>query len=227
VRTTINEYEAGLVYVDGKLMGRLGPGRYWTCHPWAQKRIERVDLRTRTLSIGGQEITTRDKVAVRATVALQFKVVDPVRALHESQDFAEKLYQDIQLALRAIVASMEIDALLESKEEVGRALHERVAPEAEGHGLRVEKIGLKDIVVPGELRAIMNRVVEAKKAAQAALVAAREALAALRTRQNAVAMIREHPEHLELMRLEAMKEMAKSKGNTFVVGQAIVPSGGK
>jgi regulator of protease activity HflC (stomatin/prohibitin superfamily) len=219
---TINEFEAGLVYVNGKMTRCVGAGRTWTWRPWSNVRVERVDLRTRTLTVPGQEIMTRDKVTVRATVALQFRVVDPLRALHEAQDFHEKLYQDVQVALRALVASMEVDALLESKEEIGRGLMERAAPEAEACGLKLEKVALKDVTVPGELRAIMNRVVEAKKAAQASLISAREEMAVLRLRQNTVALIRENPPLLELMRLETLKEMAKNKGNTFVFGAPVM-----
>jgi regulator of protease activity HflC (stomatin/prohibitin superfamily) len=91
-------------------------------------------------------------------------------------------------------------------------------PEALAYGVEVSKVGLKDVILPGDLRTIMNRVIEAEKAAQAALIAAREEVATLRTRQNAAHMIAENPNLLELIRIEAMKEMAESGSHTFVFG---------
>ena len=217
-RVTVTEYEAGLLYVNGKLEGTLGPGRYWETSLFTQRRIVIVDLRARPLSITGQEIVTRDKVNVRVTVAAQYRIVDPVKAVQEVENYQDALHQDVQLPLRALVGGMELDALLESKDEIDRALMDDVAPRALAYGLELSRLGIKDVILPGELRSIMNRVVEAKKMAEAALLSAREEVAAARARQNVAAMVRDNPAILELLRLEAAKEMAKGRGNTIILG---------
>jgi regulator of protease activity HflC (stomatin/prohibitin superfamily) len=222
-RITVSEYEAGLLYVDGRYQRTLGPGRYWETGLLARRQIVVVDLRLRSFSITGQELVTRDKVNIRMTVAVQYRVADPVKAIHEVQSYQDVLYQDIQLPLRGLIAQLELEALLETRDSVDQQLLEQVQPGPRSYGLELVKVGLKDIILPGELRATMQRVVEAKKAAEAALVTAREEVATARARQNVAAMLRDNPGLLELLRLEAMKEMAKARGNTFILNGPPAP----
>jgi regulator of protease activity HflC (stomatin/prohibitin superfamily) len=113
---------------------------------------------------------------------------------------------------------MDLDALLDAKDSIDEALLADLAPRAAAYGLEVTRTAIKDVILPGELRTIMNRVIEAKKTAEAALLSAREEVATARARQNVAAMIRDNPTMLELLRLEAAKEMAKGRGNTIILG---------
>lgn len=219
-RVTVSDYEAGLLYVNGAYARTVPAGRYWETELAASRRIVVVDLRVRTQSIAGQELVTRDKANVRLSVGVQFRVVDPVKAVQEVQSYLDMLHQDVQMPLRGLIAQLDLDELLESRDQVDRPLLEQAAAAARRYGVELIMAGIKDVILPGELRAIMNKVVEAKKSAQAALVSAREEVATARARQNVAAMMREHPAMLELLRLDAAKEMAKSRGNTFVLGGA-------
>jgi regulator of protease activity HflC (stomatin/prohibitin superfamily) len=222
-RTTIWDYEIGLRYVNGRFEKRLGPGRYWEpgpllAHFFGSYWTVRMDMRLRTLSLTGQELVTRDKVNVRVTVAVQYRISDPELAIQRVQSYQDTLYQDVQLPLRSIVAQLDVDALLEGRDEVDQQLFEQARLSPAAYGVELVKVGIKDVILPGEVRALMQRIVEARKSGEATLIAAREEVAAARARQNVAAMLRENPAMLELLRLEAMKEMAKSPGNTFIVG---------
>jgi regulator of protease activity HflC (stomatin/prohibitin superfamily) len=213
------DFEVGLLYVNGRLQGTLGPGRYWeTAWLFGQRRIVAVDTRLRTVSIPGQEVLTSDQVNIRLTIAIEFRVVDPVKAVQEVQSYYDTLHVDAQMPLRALVGSMTLDQLLQAKDSLDEALLGNLAPRAASYGVEVSRAAIKDVILPGELRTIMNRVVEAKKTAEAALLSAREEVATARARQNVAAMIRENPTMLELLRLEAAKEMAKGRGNTIIFG---------
>jgi regulator of protease activity HflC (stomatin/prohibitin superfamily) len=233
-RTIIWDYEIGLRYVNGRFERRLGPGRYWEpgpllAHFFGSYWTVRMDMRLRSLSITGQELVTRDKVNVRMTVAVQYRIADPELAIQQAQSYQDTLYQDVQLPLRGIVAQLDVDVLLESRDEVDQQLFDQAKGSPAAYGVELVKVGIKDVILPGEVRALMQRIVEARKSAEATLITAREEVAAARARQNVASMLRDNPAMLELLRLETMKEIAKSPGNTFVVGNVptLPPSDGR
>jgi regulator of protease activity HflC (stomatin/prohibitin superfamily) len=132
-----------------------------------------VDVRERDLTIKGQEILTSDKVAVRVSIVVQFRVVDPVAALHQVESFEERLYTDVQLAARRSLASMTLEEILTNRNDLSEDILRDVKESAGGYGVEILRADVKDLVFPGNLQEIMNRVLAAERLSEAQLVDAR------------------------------------------------------
>jgi regulator of protease activity HflC (stomatin/prohibitin superfamily) len=169
----------GLRYVDGRLTDVLEAGRYEL--PTASSGLFRrprvevvlVDMRERELTIKGQEILTSDKVAVRVSILTQFKVVDPVAATEKVAAYEDRLYSDVQLAARRSLASMTLEAILTNRNQLSDDILAELQSGAAGYGVEILRADVKDIVFPGNLQDIMNRVLAAERLAEAQLVEAR------------------------------------------------------
>lgn len=215
----VEEFERGLLYRDGRFERVLGPGRYRTWNvPFLHVRITKVDLRRRAVAIHGQEVMTQDKVSLRMNVVGQFQVVDPVKAVHAVADLQDQLYTDLQLALRDLIGGVTLDALLADKGAVARALLETVRAKAVVYGVDLLDAGLKDLILPGEMKTIFNQVLTAQKAAEASLIQRREEVAATRSLANTAAMLEKNPTLLRLKELEVLERIMQGRGNTVVFG---------
>jgi regulator of protease activity HflC (stomatin/prohibitin superfamily) len=176
----IKSTHRGLRYEDGRLAGVLEAGRYEV--PDArQGRLGRrpvveivvVDLRERELTIKGQEILTADKVAIRVSILTQFQVVEPVAAVEKVVSYEDRLYSDVQLAARRALASMTLEQILTSRNQLSEDILSAVTDAAAGYGVKVLRADVKDLIFPGNLQEIMNRVLTAERVSQAQLVEAR------------------------------------------------------
>ena len=169
----------GLRYADGRLTDVLDAGRYRLPRPstrWVRRpRVEivQVDMRERELTIKGQEILTSDKVAVRVSILTQFKVVDAVAAVQKVAAYEDRLYSDVQLAARRSLASMTLEAILTNRNQLSEDILADLQTVAGGYGVEILRADVKDIIFPGNLQDIMNRVLTAERLAQAQLVEAR------------------------------------------------------
>lgn len=213
---TIWEYERGLLYRDGRFQRVLEPGRYrfWR---WERVRIDRVNLRQSSDVIAGQEILTSDKIEVRVSLIAQYAVSDPLLAVTAVDSYTEQLYQDLQLSLRSAVASRTIEALLEAREEIGAALLAEVAPLALNYGVALRRVGVRDIVLPGTVRAVFLKEVEADRTGRADLIKARHEHAAARARANTAKVLTESPGMLRLQELDALLALAGKQGNVVLL----------
>jgi regulator of protease activity HflC (stomatin/prohibitin superfamily) len=175
----IKDTHRGLLYEDGKLAKILEAGRY-TIPPrrrWLRARpmVEclLVDVRERELTIKGQEILTADKVAIRVSVLVQFRVTDPKAAIHTVDNFENRIYSDVQLAARRSLASMTLDEILTNRNRLSEDILSDVKEAANGYGVAIRRADVKDLIFPGNLQEIMNRVLAAERNSQAQLVEAR------------------------------------------------------
>jgi regulator of protease activity HflC (stomatin/prohibitin superfamily) len=175
----IKSTHRGLKYVDGRLSEVLEAGRYELPRPssdWVRRPVVEVvlvDMRERELTIKGQEILTSDKVAVRVSILTQFRVVDPVAAVEKVASYEDRLYSDVQLAARRSLASMTLDEILTNRNQLSEDILADVQALADSYGVRILRADVKDIVFPGNLQDIMNRVLAAQRLAEAQLVEAR------------------------------------------------------
>ena len=218
-RIEIQPYEAGLFYRSGRFLGTLGPGRHRVWFVFVHDRVVRVDLRTRTVQVVGQEITPLDRVSLRVNLIGRYRVVDAVKAVHAVEDYPNHLYQDLQMALRTHLAGVTLDALLANKGEAGLRVLEAVRPKALAYGVELQEAGIKDLVLPGEMREILNQVVEAQKEAEASLIRRREETAATRSLANTAALLEKNPALARLKELEALERIARQGGHVkFVTG---------
>ncbi len=209
IDVTVQAHEKGLRYEQGRLAAVLDPGRYklWT-HPEAQACIATADLRRTEVTISGQELMTRDKVSLRLTLTVAFAIENVVLATHHVDNVRDAVYSAVQLAARGYVAGVSLDELLEGRDAFSRFLSQEVVPKARSFGVRVDDLGVKDIVLPGEMKTLLNRVIEAEKAAAANVISRREETAATRSLVNTARLMADQPILLRLKELEAMKEIA-------------------
>ena len=172
-------------------------------------RSEAVDLRLRTLEVSGQDILSRDKVPLRLNLTAGVRISDPVEAKARLADVDAHLYKELQFALRAAVGTRTLDELLEDKGGIDAAISEQVRGRLSGLGIEVLSVGVKDIILPGEIKVVLLRVVEAEKAAQANVIRRREETAATRSMLNTAKVMEENPVALRLKELEVLERIAE------------------
>jgi regulator of protease activity HflC (stomatin/prohibitin superfamily) len=177
--TIIRSTHRGLRYEDGRLTEVLEPGRYrlpkaswWSRRPTVVEIVP-VDMREREITIKGQEILTADKVALRVSVITQFRVTDPVAALESVADYTDRLYSDVQLAARRSLATMPLGDILTNRNQLSEDILRDVKDAAAGYGVAINRADVKDLVFPGNLQEIMNRVLATERLSEAALVESR------------------------------------------------------
>jgi regulator of protease activity HflC (stomatin/prohibitin superfamily) len=176
----IKDTHRGLWYTDGVLSKTLEAGRYiiprrFDFGFWRTPHVEvsLVDMREQDLTIKGQEILTADKVAIRISIVVQFRVVDPTLALHAVSNYEDRLYTDVQLAARRSLASMTLDEILTDRNRLSEDILRDVYKAAGTYGVTIARADIKDIIFPGNLQEIMNKVLAAERTSQAQLVEAR------------------------------------------------------
>src|SRR5579859_8017242 len=175
----IKDTHRGLKYVDGVMAEVLGAGRYEIRRdkPVMGRKpkveIVLVDMRERELTIKGQEILTADKVALRVSIIVQFRVTEPRLALHQVASYEDRLYSDVQLAARRSLASMTLEQILTNRNQLSEDILRDVKTVAAGYGVDILRADVKDIIFPGNLQEIMNRVLAAERMSEAQLVEAR------------------------------------------------------
>lgn len=214
----VEAHERVMLFRDGELVDQLGPGHfvYWRGGPrvtWMS-----VDLREQVADIQGQEIMTADKVTLRMNLVVTHRVTDPVRAVTEVADWAQALYREAQLELRAAVGGRTLEKLLTDKDEVGNEIRNRLAPRAAEFGIAVSGVGLRDIILPGDMKMILNEVIVAQKQAEANLIRRREETAAARSQANTAKLLAENPVLARMKELEALQDILKGTEATFVLG---------
>jgi regulator of protease activity HflC (stomatin/prohibitin superfamily) len=218
-KIVVRDYEAGLLYKHGKFVRQLGPGRHIV---WGFGfALSIFDLRKRVIAVAGQELLSADNVGLKLSLAVAISVADPLKAMHEAQDWNAQLYNAVQIALRSVVAAQPAEALLGNRLNIARQLVEAVQPEAERIGVQVHAIEVKDVMLPGELKRLFTEVLKARQEGQAALERARGESAALRNLANAARLLENNPA-LHNLRLMQSISAAGAAGNTLVMG---VPAG--
>jgi regulator of protease activity HflC (stomatin/prohibitin superfamily) len=210
---------AGVLLVDGKHVETLAPGRYALWKNVAAVKVVALDLRETVLDVSGQEIMTADKVTLRINAGVTYRIVDPARAVSATDDVRQALYRDVQHALRDAIAARELDALLAGKDEVSREVEAALRGRAAELGLALTSVGIRDLILPGDMKELMNKVTEAKKAAEANLIARREETAAMRSQANTARLLVEHPTLMRLRELEVLEKIAAGGQLKVVLGE--------
>jgi regulator of protease activity HflC (stomatin/prohibitin superfamily) len=161
---------------------------------------------------------TSDKVTLRVNLIVTYLVSDAVKAVQSSADYAQALYREAQLAVRAVVGGRELDALLSDKDAVARELDGIVRTRVAGVGIEVVSLGIRDVILPGDMKDLMNKVTEAKKAAEASLITRREETAAMRMQANTAKILESSPTLMKLRELETLEKVADKANLTVVLG---------
>jgi len=210
--------QVGLLFIDGQLVRVLKAGKFGFWNFNQSIEVQVVETRAQQLEVAGQEILTKDKVSLRVNLSATFKVADAVKAVTELANFREFLYNALQLALRKAIGTKVLDALLADKEAIDTFVMNFVAKKVAAFGLTLIEVGVKDIILPGEMKTILNQVVEAEKAAKANIIKRREETAATRSLLNTAKLMDESATLRRLKELETLEKVADKVDNITVFG---------
>ncbi len=206
----------GVLFIDGRYVETLSPGEYAFWKGPAEAKVAEVDLRESMVDVSGQEIMTADKVTLRVNAVVTYKIVDARKAISQTDDVRQALYRDTQLVLRGVVGARELDAFLSDKDAVAKEIEDNVRRRAGELGLELASVGIRDVILPGDMKELMNKVTEAHKAAEANLIARREETAAIRSQANTAKLLGESPTLMRLRELEVLEKIA-SNGKLNIV----------
>lgn len=218
----VESYERGVLYIDGKFEKIVAHGTYFFWKNSTPVKIEKVDLRQLQLEIAGQEILTKDKAALRINFVAQYKVVDIETAMIVNKDYEKQLYTIMQLTLREFIGTFTFDELLESKEAVSAFMMKSLVPKALALGVEVMACGVRDIILPGEVKDIMNQVLVAQKQAQANVIMRREETASTRSLLNTAQLMESNEMLFKLKEMEYVEKIAGKIGEITVAGNGHV-----
>lgn len=218
VQVQVPAFHLGVLKVDGQVTRLLtpGPAAFWRYR--RQVEVDLVDTRLQAMEVSGQEILTRDKVGLRINLGATWRYGDVDQAFRQYAKPEEFLYREIQFGLRAAVGTRTLDELLEDKRVIDQVVSEHLSNRLVASGLEVAGIGVRDIVLPGEMKTLLAQVVEAEKAAQANVIRRREETAATRSLLNTAKVMEENPVALRLKELETLERIAERIDRISVFG---------
>ncbi len=214
----VSANHVGLLFVDGQMQQVLQPGVYGFWQLYQKVEVKVFDLRKQTLEIAGQEILTKDRVSIRVNLTATIKVVDAQVAAEQVDELNSFIYKSVQLALREAVGTKTLDELLVDKLYVNQTVSGLVTEELQEVGVALQRVGVKDIILPGEIKTILNQVVEAQKTAEANVIKRREETAATRSLHNTAKMMEGNATLLRLKELEALEKVSERVNSLNVYG---------
>lgn len=211
-------YEKALLVIEDNFVKTLTGGiyRYWNNN--RSVKILKIDTRQLQLEISGQELLTKDKANIRINFDTQYQVVDIEKALLLNKNYERQLYVAMQLALRRYVGKYTLDDLLDSKEDIATSVHKEVREMAAMLGVQVLDCGIRDIILTGEMKEIMNQVLVAQKRAQANIITRREETASTRSLLNTAKLMEENEMLFKLKEMEYVEKIADKIGEITVSG---------
>ncbi|MBV1922469.1 MAG: slipin family protein [Flavobacteriaceae bacterium] len=211
-------FEKAVLIVDDVFVKILNSGtfRFWKNE--TSVKVLTIDMRQLQLEVAGQELLTKDKAAIRINFYTQYKVIDIEKALLENKDYEKQLYILLQLSLRAYVGTYTLDELLEQKEEVAKAVLEDIKTEAVKLGVTILNSGIRDVILTGEMKEIMNQVLVAQKRAQANIITRREETASTRSLLNTAKLMEDNEMLFKLKEMEYVENIADKIGEITVSG---------
>lgn len=213
-------YQKARLYFNQKFVRILDEGTYYFWKNGVKIDVGFVDTRLTQMDITGQEILSQDKVSLRINFVCSYRVTDYVKILTEIDDFTEQLHVAAQLALRAYVGKYKLDEILENKEQLSAFVFEKLKAKEKALFIEITDAGVKDIILPGEIRDIMNTVLVAEKRAQANVITRREEVASTRSLLNTAKLMDENQTLYKLKELEYVERICENVGNITLNGSS-------
>jgi len=214
----VESFEQALLFINGKFDKILEAGNYMYWKNATTINVVKTDMRQLNLEVVGQEILTKDKAQLRINFSVQYKVADIIKALLENKDFEKQLYVTMQLALRESIGLMTFDELMESKEKIAAQVMDLTLAKASDLGIKLTNCGVKDIILPGDVKEIMNQVLIAEKRAQANIITRREETASTRSLLNTAKLMEENTMLYKLKEMEYVEKIAEKINNISLSG---------
>lgn len=222
IKVEVAEYQKARLYFNQRLEKILGSGTYYFWRTPVKVDVSYVDTRLTKMNITGQEILTADKVSLRINFVCNYRVTDYVKILTEIDDFEEQMHVAAQLALREYVGKYKLDEILENKSQMTEFVFEKLKAKENELFVEITDAGVKDIILPGEIREIMNTVLVAEKRAQANVITRREEVASTRSLLNTAKLMDENQTLYKLKELEYVERIFENVGNISIAGGDIL-----
>ena len=216
---SVDRDHVGVLHIDGRYVDTLSPGLYAFWKGQSDVRVVDVDLREMMIDVGGQDIMTSDKVTLRLNAVVTWKVADPRKAVSQTEDVRQALYRETQLLLRSVIGARGLDEFLTDRDAVAKETDDGLRDRAAALGLEVVSVGIRDLILPGDMKDLMNRVTEARKAAEANLISRREETAAMRSQANTARLLADNPVLMRLRELEVLEKVAAGGKLQVVLGE--------
>lgn len=218
IKAGVAEHQKARLYFNRRLIKILDAGTYYFWRTDVRVDVECIDTRLTKMDITGQEILTQDKVSVRVNFVCNYRVTDYAKIATEIDDYREQIHIAAQLALRDYIGKYRIDEILESKEEMSKYVFTRLKAREKELFVEITDAGVKDIILPGEIRDIMNTVLVAEKRAQANVITRREEVASTRSLLNTAKLMDENKTLYKLKELEYIERICENVGSINVSG---------
>jgi hypothetical protein len=218
VTVDIASESVGLLFIDNRLSRVLTPGIYAFWDFQKNVNAEVIELRVQPMEVSGQELLTRDKVSLRVNLTASLRVIDPVAARTKVTKYGDFVYRELQYGLRKAVSAKTLDELLGDKASLDTDIFAYVQGRVRELGIEVLGVGIKDVILPGDMRDILNSVVHAEKAAQANVIRRREEANATRSLLNTAKIIEDSPILMRLKELEALEKVTEKIDKLTVFG---------
>lgn len=211
--------ETCLYFKDGSLIAELGPGFHAFWKGIGTLKFQKIDLREKLLDMAGQDIITADRVSVRLNAVVSYRISDARKSVQITEAPDQALYREGQLILRAAIGGRTLDEILNDKAALTDGIGELLKARAEKFGIAIVAFGIRDIILPGDIRELMNRVVAAQKEAEANQIVRREETAATRSQCNTAKMLEQNPVLMRLRELEVLERIAKESKLNLILGE--------
>lgn len=218
----VESYERGVLYIDGQFERMLTTGSYYFWKNTTPVKVDKIDMRSRQMEVSGQEILTGDKAALRVNFMVQYQVNDVAKALIDNKDYEKQLYVLVQLALREFIGTYTLDEILEKKESISEYVLKVLLSKVAALGVHLQDCGVKDVILPGEMKDIMNGVLIAQKKAQANVIMRREETASTRSLLNTAKLMEDNEMLFKLKEMEYVEKIAEKIGKITLSGNGLI-----
>lgn len=215
----VEENHIGLYFESGNFKENLKPGRYAFWKGVSKVKLYHKDLRVSSSDISGQEIMTADKVSLRLNTLVNYRIVDAYKSVTMVEDSSQALYREAQLVLREVIGTRELESILADKDSVAKELEVRLSAKMKEYGIEIISHGIRDIILPGDMKEILNKVILARKDAEANLIFRREEIAAMRSQANTAKMLESNPTLMKLKELEVLEKIAANTDLKIMLGE--------
>jgi regulator of protease activity HflC (stomatin/prohibitin superfamily) len=212
VDTQIGAFESGLLLVDGVIAEKLAPGRHVFWQVERKISVQKYDLRPQPIEVTAQEILTKDRIALRVTLTAFYRIEDVEKAAGAAVDLTNTLYRLIQFGVREAIASRTLDEILAARQDIDADVHAYVGARTAELGVTMSELGIKDIILPGDIRELVNKVIEAERVAKANLIRRQEETAATRSLLNTARLMENNPLLLRLKEIETLEKLVEKVG---------------
>ena len=217
--TDIPEGKVGVLFVNGEFSDILPAGKQVFWKDMAVIKIVLIEQREQVMDISGQELMTQDKVTLRMNGQLTYRIVDVRKSVETVENVEQALYREAQLVLRKEVGARTLESMLSEKEDLAQNAKANLVRVGKNFGVEMLGLGIRDLILPGDMKELMNKVIEAQKASEANVIKRREETAAMRSQMNTAKLIENNPTLMRLRELEVLETVAKTSNLQVVLGE--------